>query len=1273
MALEFPSQLQPLNGGGDYWSLIRGKDIDITEGASALTSLASSDIFLVDDNAAGVQSSTKYITASDIASYIQVGAPLDKGNIIVGNASNISSILDAGDPGQVLKIDTDGTIIWSSSGGGGDVVDDTTPQLGGDLDLDGYSLIHNAGDGYKDILSIAGNKVYAGGHGRADIYWQFRNRDGTNHGILFNSGGDNDGNAVGNAGITLTPRANNDYWGGVLRIAGQGLSIGGTSNYPEQGTGTIEFTRGNGASYEEAQPSEKSAWIKAFTSKYNLDLEGDSSGTNFTNYTTLSASNYASSLAFGTTSVGDVVPTEKFRIQPDGSLSLYTLRSGTLNLTTNSDSSKDHYLKCGDIVELSGVQNFTISTWVYRTGTDDEYVIWSKELDDNNYLELTTYDGNDFQVNWKGTSHQGASAESGSTTTVLLQWDLVGNDVSPVVANTWTHIVIVYDGSQGTASNRIKGYWNGAPQTPNGTSGTIPVKTPNLSGGTSPASDFNIGGDAKTDGRYFIGYIGETAIWNSSLTASQIDRLYDNGYPLDATIIKKDNLVAYWKMNELDSSGNVINFINSGTYDGDPTGDSDTPALSTTIGKQSSIFETSTTGINVYRNKLNINNNYISESEGILLKNKQGGISIDSDGNTSFLGESKAIEFNDIVGDAEGTTRFIDCGNISALNSLATFTVSIWVYHSMKAAQTIWGLSEDSGSDLNKMSLEVASDNVISVHLDAANSVLRGVDDGSNHTQNEWINYTVIYNGGESTDANELKLYKNGTQITFSSIGSIPDTTPNFGSESFYIGKVASGSNDEWQGKIGETAIWNTNLTAAEALTLYDNGHPYQANAMQPDYLLAYWKMDGTGGNATYNNTDDVTVYNRAKNYLGLYDATVQGTGAYKFITGLSSSISKSSSSGIDILRGDFNFYGGEHNLQDVEQVQTYSMASTTNTTTTLNSLSLTQKGITASGQTANNNGLSVNINSATPTMVGTVNNIGAEITVTGGTSGTQNNTALSLKATGADTNTHIKCLYDDTNYMTIATGANGATTLTTVDASSGTAANLDLNVSGTTTLDSDIDIFVYAERDIAIGESGNDGRTLSINMDNFQVNTGNIKIKEHANAQADTAAYGQIWVRTVTPNELWFTNDAGNDVQITTGTVLATPDQYIYMHHQWYTTSSSNVYIPFAASTVDSTFTSDSLIDDQVWIAMFAGALVEAKLYTDEDCGNTDLRLNINGTLQSSLLSGGAVNCSSDKTVYTFTCDQNNTFSAGDVVRIYHAPTNAGKYCTLSTKWKIS
>ena len=48
------------------------------------------------------------------------------------------------------------------------------------------------------------------------------------------------------------------------------------------------------------------------------------------------------------------------------------------------------------------------------------------------------------------------------------------------------------------------------------------------------------------------------------------------------------------------------------------------------------------------------------------------------------------------------------------------------------------------------------------------------------------------------------------------------------------------------------------------------------------------------------------------------------------------------------------------------------------------------------------------------------------------------------------------------------------------------------------------------------------------------------VSIKEKAAANADVAAYGQLWVKTATPNELYFTTDAGNDIQITTGTAMA-------------------------------------------------------------------------------------------------------------------------------------
>ena len=50
----------------------------------------------------------------------------------------------------------------------------------------------------------------------------------------------------------------------------------------------------------------------------------------------------------------------------------------------------------------------------------------------------------------------------------------------------------------------------------------------------------------------------------------------------------------------------------------------------------------------------------------------------------------------------------------------------------------------------------------------------------------------------------------------------------------------------------------------------------------------------------------------------------------------------------------------------------------------------------------------------------------------------------------------------------------------------------------------------------------------------------GAITMKEQSAADTDAAAYGQMWVKTATPNELYFTTDAGNDIQITSGTSLA-------------------------------------------------------------------------------------------------------------------------------------
>jgi len=60
----------------------------------------------------------------------------------------------------------------------------------------------------------------------------------------------------------------------------------------------------------------------------------------------------------------------------------------------------------------------------------------------------------------------------------------------------------------------------------------------------------------------------------------------------------------------------------------------------------------------------------------------------------------------------------------------------------------------------------------------------------------------------------------------------------------------------------------------------------------------------------------------------------------------------------------------------------------------------------------------------------------------------------------------------------------------------------------------------------IHIGSSADPG------TDNLRVD-GTFKMMERAAADAETALYGQIWIKNTTPCELWFTDDAGTDTKI--------------------------------------------------------------------------------------------------------------------------------------------
>ena len=85
----------------------------------------------------------------------------------------------------------------------------------------------------------------------------------------------------------------------------------------------------------------------------------------------------------------------------------------------------------------------------------------------------------------------------------------------------------------------------------------------------------------------------------------------------------------------------------------------------------------------------------------------------------------------------------------------------------------------------------------------------------------------------------------------------------------------------------------------------------------------------------------------------------------------------------------------------------------------------------------------------------------------------------------------------------------------------------------------------------------GDDGGSMSvggaITLGGAITANGTIKVKEQASADGDTAAYGQLWIKTATPNELYYTTDAGDDIQVTDGTGMAGGSPW--------TTTSSDLY----------------------------------------------------------------------------------------------------------------
>jgi hypothetical protein len=114
----------------------------------------------------------------------------------------------------------------------------------------------------------------------------------------------------------------------------------------------------------------------------------------------------------------------------------------------------------------------------------------------------------------------------------------------------WFHFAAVFDGTftaspvQSQNQGRLKFYINGQNYVPNYLSGSVPSSIGDLG-----SSSFLEIGNNFTSQPSFLGMASNIAFWNTNLSPSEIETLYNNGSPYLGTQPQAANLKGWWRMN----------------------------------------------------------------------------------------------------------------------------------------------------------------------------------------------------------------------------------------------------------------------------------------------------------------------------------------------------------------------------------------------------------------------------------------------------------------------------------------------------------------------------------------------------------------------------------------------------------------------------------------------------------------------------------------------------------------------------------------------------
>ena len=168
----------------------------------------------------------------------------------------------------------------------------------------------------------------------------------------------------------------------------------------------------------------------------------------------------------------------------------------------------------------------------------------------------------------------------------------------------------------------------------------------------------------------------------------------------------------------------------------------------------------------------------------------------------------------------DGVDDYIDCGNMyrSQLSNATALTIHFWAYSTSSTNRLLLDFREGT----SRIVVQRYSNSTIYLYVNDINA------EYTNSTSlNTWYHITYVFDGSKSLNADKLKLYVNGAEITnvnFS--GTVPTSIGAFTSAmESRIGALYNlfrPSTYNWQGDIGPVHFYNRALSSTEVLHNYN-------------------------------------------------------------------------------------------------------------------------------------------------------------------------------------------------------------------------------------------------------------------------------------------------------------------------------------------------------------------------------------------------------------------------------------------------------------------